>query len=648
MTRTTYSISWIRVGIVLGCMLLLLLAIVARLYYLQIIYGAKYTNLARNNRVNTRVLCPKRGALYDDNGTVLATNKHRYRLLLSPTSSAALRLRRYKETYTHLQALLDTNMVFDPKHHVLCDDLSWAQVSKIEANRWQLPHCEIKTVWTRHYSLGAQACHVIGHMGTASKDDPDKWTYQENILIGKGGTEGMYDNQLRGKAGYSEVEVDVRGRVVRELDHHASTTGSAVKLTLNAALQSFIAETLIDKDYTGCVVVMQPHTGAIKALVSNPAFDPHLFSAPISHKDWGALRDNKERPLVNKAIAGLYPPASVFKPVSLLAGLYNNVISSRTVFSCKNKLEVGNTVFHCWFKYGHGPLGLTQSLSRSCDVYYYELARLLNIDHLYEAAHELGFGHRSGLGMLGEQSGLVPSKAWKRRRFKSGWYKGETCNAVIGQGYTQATPLQMGVMLSRVCNGGYKVEPHLHMDKQPIYPRLMFEEKHIKRIKKGLDQAVQGNRGTGRRLLRKPPDSMPVPSKLWRYDDAGQPLTLADKEKDVKKLPHDALKKRLAQLNPYHPWLSFTMGGKSGTGQVRRISAAERKKGIRSGKGLARHLRDHSMFAGYYPANNPQYVVVAVVEHGGWGLQAAGPLARDVLYYIHEKGLAAQPERPLS
>jgi len=454
---------------------------------------------------------------------------------------------------------------------------------------------------TRDYPEGALMSHIIGYTGRVSDEDlngrDDPLLSLPTMRFGKKGMERALEDDLRGKAGAVQVEVNAVGRVVRELDRNEGQPGDNALLTIDLDLQRLAAERLAEHQ-SGSVVVIDVVTGDVIVMASTPGFDPNMFARGITQGEWRELLDSPERPLNNKAIQGTYPPGSTYKVVTALAALESKAIDPGTVLSCPGFLMLGDIKFHCWLKGGHGGLSVVGAIANSCDCFFYEAARRAGVDKIAEVAAKLGFGHASELGLPGESAGNLPTRAWKQDKYNIPWQQGDTFNLGIGQGYMTATPLQLAIMTARVANGGYAVEPNLLLAKatpreelappppraQPAAPSMRFSPQNIALVREGMRQVVQG--GTASQL---------------RIDAQGKLLD---------------------------PALMFA--GKTGTAQVKRITERERDMGITQAS-LPWHLRHHALFVCFGPVDNPRYACAVIVEHGQAGGATAGPIGRDVL-----------------
>ncbi len=406
--------------------------------------------------------------------------------------------------------------------------------------------------------------------------------------IGKNGVERQYDLALRGTAGNSQVEVNAIGRVIRELERAEGRPGKRVVLTLDLQLQRFVTER-ISRYRRASAVAMDVRNGEILAMVSVPSFDPNGFNEGLDPGAWKALIENPDTPLTNKSISGQYAPGSTYKLVVMLAALEAGIPPERQHF-CTGFSELGDQRFHCWHKRGHGLLGMIDAMRESCDVYFYELALKLGVDRIAAMARKLGLGAALDIDVPGERAGLIPTRAWKKDHFGKSWLKGETLVAAIGQGYVLTTPLQLAVMTARAVNGGFAVLPHLTRDAagadgsraEPLsFPHTGISERSRQLLLQALDEAGNHPRGTAFRA---------------RIEEPGR-----------------------------------AFGGKTGTARVRRITMVERETGVRKNREKHWRERDHSLFVGYAPVDDPRYAVSVVVEHGGGGSKTAAPIARDIL-----------------
>ncbi len=579
-----------------------------RLAWLQMVEGNKYKVLAEQNRINLKMMAPARGQIVDRFGVPFAVNNQNFRVLVIPeqTDDLAQSLRELQKhikiddaTVQKVLALAKKSPSYTPLE--VADNLKWEEVATVEVNIPDLPGMSIDMGEERHYPFADATAHIIGYVGTASKKDQenekDPLLTLPNFQVGKIGIERTFDKDLRGKAGSSEVEVNVVGREVRELNSLQSKEGSRIVLSIDAELQRF-AQTRLSAERSASAIVMDVHSGEIYALASYPAFDPNYFTGGISHERYEELRSDITLPLINKAIAGQYPPGSTFKMVTALAALEAGVVTEGTTCFCPGHFSMGNSRFHCWKAGGHGTVNVVSALAESCDTYFYKLSSDLGIKRIADMAHRLGIGKIYGMELKEERAGLVPDEEWKKKRFGEGWHPGETVIASIGQGYMLATPLQLAVMTSRIVNGGKAVLPWLagfvgeERVQRGVWEDIGLNPKHVEIVMRGMNRVVNDQRGT---------------AYGSRIKEAG-----------------------------------MSMAGKTGTAQVKRITKQERATGVKN-EDLAWQFRHHALFVGYAPAENPRYACSVVVEHGVGGSKAAAPVARDLLTMAMQRNPASQP-----
>lgn len=593
-----------RAALLAGGQFALLTGLVGRMYYLQVVESERYRMLADENRINMRLLPPSRGRIIDRFGVPIAVNQQNYRVLLKAENapdveavldrlamiipiSAEERAQVMKEVHRRKKFVPVTVREF----------LEWEDVARVEVNTPDLPGIDIDVGERRFYPGGVAAAHILGYVGTPRPRDlsGDPVLETPGFKIGRSGIEHAFDMPLRGSAGASQLEVNAVGRVIRELDRKEGDPGQDVVLTIDMALQNAAMRRLGDE--AGAIVVMDVKTGGVIVQASTPSFDPNAFTEGLSPGQWRALADNERAPLRNKAIAGEYAPGSTFKMMVALAALEGDLITPDTQFFCPGFLELGDGRFHCWRRTGHGRVSLERGIAESCDVYFYEVARRVGIDRIAAMARRFGMGEELGLDMAGERAGLMPTKAWKRAVIGQPWVTGETLVAGIGQGFVLTTPLQLATMTARLANGGNAVRPHLARD------------------------VVVRDSLTARRAAEPEPIALD-PENLRVVKDA-MVKTMTDPA-------GTAFASRLTL-----PGMS--MAGKTGTAQVRRITLRERDEGIRKNEDLPWRFRDHALFVGYAPVEDPKYAIAVVVEHGGGGSSVAAPIARDIIIKTLER-----------
>ncbi len=575
------------------------LALIGRLYYLQFIKGRHYKNLAEENRLKLQFLSPQRGLILDVRGKPLCDNKTIFKAFMVPEEAENWReTLSQAQTYLHLSPqeveLTENQILRRPKFMPidLKESLNWEEVSRLSLALPDLPGVHVEQGLRRHYPYTDEMAHVIGYVRRPAKGDQIERPYLQlsDFRMGKSGIEKVHDTSLRGKIGYEEVEVNAVNRPIRTISQTPPKSGRNQKLTLNYELQKFVSDELEEYKSASCVVI-NVKNGAIEAIVSKPSYDSNKFVEGIDHKSWAELLNDPHHPLTFKPLQGLYPPASTFKMVTLLAAFKKRAIDENYTVHCNGKFHLGSHTFHCWRKHGHGNVNPLNSIALSCDPFFYTLALKIGIDAIADMARDLGLGSVSSLGLPGEKSGLIPDREWKKKYLGQPWYRGETVNTGIGQGYTQATPLQLAIMTARLASGR-KIEPTLDFEKAAESSLLSWNPidcppQHLELVRKGMMTAVYGERGTLRRFNKVIP--------------------------------------RIA--------------GKTGTAQVRRISKAEREAGVRKTHELPWHLRDHAMFVGFTTPENPQYAVSVIIDHGGWGSQTAAPEGVKILQAASKMGV---------
>jgi penicillin-binding protein 2 len=581
-----------------GGQALLFTGLAARMYYLQVIESGRYRVLAEENRISLRLLPPPRGRVLDRRGVPLAVNVQNYRIVIVPEEAEDVeqmldRLDRLVQVPEHERRRILREVrrrrAFVPV--TVRENLTWEEVSRIEVNAPDLPGINIDVGETRAYPFGGAAAHALGYVASVSEREltGDPLLELPGFRIGKNGVERQYDLQLRGKAGNAEVEVNALGRVIRELRRQEGQPGQDVHLTIDVGLQEFVAKRIAE-ERRAAVVVMDAHKGDVLSMVSMPTYEPTAFNEGLSGKEWNRLITNPDAPLTNKVIAGQYAPGSTYKIVVALAALEAGIPPAfRT--SCFEHIQLGNQRFHCWKKGGHGSLDMLEAIKHSCDIYFYELSKRVGIDRMSAMAKRLGLGQSLDFDVPGERAGLIPTRDWKQATIGVPWQLGETLVAGIGQGYVLATPLQLAVMTSRLINGGLAVKPRLTL------------------APPGVD----------------PADEPPHEFKALGLSEMARRIVIQGMV-DVVNNPQGgtAWGSRIAEKR-------FAMGGKTGTSQVRRITLAERDRGVKKNEDRPWRERDHALFVGFAPVDAPRYVVAVIIEHGGGGSKAAAPIARDVL-----------------
>ena len=604
-----------RRGLILGGVQLAFAgALGLRMQHLQVDQADEFRLLAEENRINIRLIPPTRGQIFDRNGTILAGNEPSYRITMVKEDAGNV-----DDVIARLSSLveldedelnralteMDRSAPFLPV--TVAERVTWDDISRVAVNAPALPGVTPEVGLSRVYPRRGDFAHVVGYVGPVSERDLARYETPDPVLriprfqIGKVGIEARHEEVLRGRAGAKRVEVNAVGRVMRELDRREGTPGADMQLTVDSKLQSYIQARLGEE--SASVVVMDVQNGDLLGIASSPSYDPNKFVRGISVADFGELRDNDHRPLASKTVQDAYPPGSTFKMVTALAAMDAGVVAPDETVWCPGHMEVGGRRFHCWKRAGHGHMNLEQSLRESCDVYYYDLALKVGIERIAETARRLGLGHAFSIGMSAVTEGLVPNKDWKERERGAGWVIGDTVNASIGQGFVLSSPLQLAVMTARLATGK-EVAPRLVRRIGGVEPTteagqdLGFNENHLRQIRRAMYAVSNNRRGTayGSRIIEE----------------------------------------------------AYRMAGKTGTSQVRNITAAERASGVTRNEDLPWNRRDHALFVNFAPFEAPRIAVSVVVEHGGGGSAAAAPIARDVTLqalYGEDPPLNAYPSK---
>lgn len=578
---------------------MLMTGLLARLGQLQIVEYAHFAGLSKENRVRLMALPPNRGLIYDRNGTVLAENRPTYHLELIPEQVEDLdaTLQNLGDVVTisddnieQFRTALRTHQPFESIS--LRTRLSEEEVARLAVNRHRFPGVDIAARLSRYYPQGSTTVHAVGYVGRISEKELnsiDVSNYRGTSHIGKTGLEKYYEDQLHGTVGQQNVEVNAEGRILRVIDKVPPVPGNDLMLNLDMELQLTAKQAL--GDFAGAVIVMQPRTGAVLAFVSEPTYDPNLFVHGISVKDYNALRQGDYKPLFNRALFGQYPPGSTFKPFLGLAGVDSKVIGHLQSVRCIGYYTLPNDDEHRyrdWKKWGHGQVDLADAIEQSCDVYFYELAHRLGINRMHDYLREFGFGDKTGIDLVGERSGLLPSREWKRRAHNKIWYPGETLIAGIGQGYMLATPLQLAVATSTLANRGMRVKPRLlnemrsasgeliAIEPAPVSWLELNREDRWDQMHESMRRVLRGKKGTAR-------------ATGWKLK-------------------------------------GYEMAGKTGTAQVFGIAQDEEY----DAETVARKLRDHALFIAFAPIEDPE-IVVAIIEENGEHGSAVAPIAKKIM-----------------
>jgi penicillin-binding protein 2 len=594
----------LRLVLSLGFAVVMLLILLLRFFFLQVIRHDYFHTMADSNRIYVVPIVPNRGLILDRNGVVMAQNYSGYTLEIAPNKVADMDaliaelsklveitpkdIKRFQKLLTERQTL-ETMPI---RSH-----LSDEEVARVSAQQFRFPGVEVKARLFREYPFTDMTSHLIGYVGRINQNDIDQLdeddvasNYLGSDYIGKTGIEQSYEKDLHGKTGFEQVEVDAGGRAVRVLSRTAPQSGSNLMLTLDAKLQE-VAEKAFG-EYRGALVAIDPTNGEVLAFISKPGYDPGLFIDGIDTETWDALNNSPDTPLNNRALRGQYPPGSTIKPFMALAGLFYGTRSPTHAINDPGyyMLPGSRHQYRDWKVGGHGAVDMYKSIVISCDTYYYGLATELGIDNMHSYLSRFGFGQKTGLDMEGEVSGLLPSPEWKTKRYQQIWYPGDTVSAGIGQGYNLVTPLQLAYATAILANDGVAFQPHLVREMRPASggavmtePKQMFDLKidpeNLKLVKSAME------------AVTKPGGTAAVASYGATY--------------------------RIA--------------GKTGTAQVIAIKQGEKY----DAKKVSEYNRDHAWFIAFAPADKPRIAMAVLVENGGHGGTTAAPIARKVMdYYL--------------
>ncbi|MEW8219130.1 MAG: penicillin-binding protein 2 [Candidatus Thiodiazotropha taylori] len=584
-------------AIVSGTLVILaLVVLVGRLFFLQVENHEHFTTLSQDNRVKLEPLPPTRGLIFDRNGAILAQNLPAYSLEIIPEKT-----RNLTETIEQISEIISITEDDIQRFHRLRKQrrrfdsipirvrLQEDEVARIAVHRHRFPGVDVNATPLRDYPQGLQTAHLLGYVGRINEKELqliDTSNYSGTDFIGKNGVEKSYESLLHGDVGLQQVEVNAKGRVLRVLENQPPQPGNNLQLFLDMRLQSIALEAL--GEYNGAVVAIDVETGGVLTMVSKPGYNPNLFVEGISSRDYRALEDSPDNPLFNRAIRGQYPPGSTVKPFIGLAGLEYDVVGFYQETYCPGyyQLPGKDHKYRDWKKWGHGKVDMATGIIESCDVYYYELARTLGIDRLYEFLTGFGFGIPSRVDLDGELSGLMPSREWKQSKRREPWYPGETLIVGIGQGYFLATPLQLASATATLANRGHRIRPRVvatiegpdgEKRDSPLIEDVLhqLDPEHWNQVIDAMTQVIEGQRGTARSIYTS----------------------------------------------------NYRIAGKTGTAQVFSIKQDEEY----DEETVAKRKRDHALFVAFAPVESPKIAIAVVVENGGHGGSVAAPIARKVM-----------------
>jgi penicillin-binding protein 2 len=625
-TRRMFVLSCAKIAI--------FLALISRLFYLQISENIKYRSLSDKNRLREWKVAPRRGVIEDFFGIKIADNTQVFQLHMMPED-----VPNFEELFFRLSKLID----FDDNRKrlllkrlkkrkpwqpiIISDNLTWAEFSKLNVFLHELQGIKPVVSLARKYFDDGSSSHLIGYVADVSVRDLEKSELLRSINIpglktGKNGLEKSFNNLMIGEPGLQRFEVNAFGKRIKELKFIQGKEGKNFRTTIDQEVQKF-AGSLI-KEKSGSICVMDIFTGDVVAMVSSPTFDANKFVHGISKKDWDSLLSDDKKPLMNKSISGLYPPGSTIKPIVALSALENDVISPKFVVECKGDIELYGQKYHCWKEKGHGFMTLRNAIKQSCDTYFYEIARRLGVDRLSITAKQFGLGEKIFDFLNEEKSGLVPDTKWKINNIGKGWVLGETLITGIGQGYFQTTPVQLCLMTAQLANGGYKIKPRIIDDKDKIQPTLEAWRKEFISRKENPDQREDDFVSSDefgsdtkyrlRKLYRNPENIKFILDAM--YGATNEPMGTSYRSRITKK--------------------GYVYAGKTGTSQVRKITESQRKLKLKT-EDLPYEQRDHALFIAYAPYKNPRYAISVLIEHGGSGSSGAAPIAKKVIQKVLDR-----------
>ena len=563
-----------------------------RLYNIQILDSSKYKTMSKKNQIDLEILFPVRGKIFDRNKVLIAKNEKVYDLYLIPENTKSI-----NNTLNSLSKFIDIN--FEKRRKVIelskqikkfekikiFENISWSILEKIETNKYNLQGIFISEDYLRVYPYKDNLSHLLGYINKPNQKELALpfISKMPNLDIGKEGLEKSFNPILVGKAGQREVEVNSNGRIIREISKVNSTKGEEVILSIDLRIQQY-AINLLKSHRAGSINVLNIKNGEILCMASTPTYDPNKIIQKPNKEYWESILANSLSPLTNRSIQGLYSPGSTFKMIVAIAALKYGVINTNTSHTCTGKIEFGNRLYHCWKTNGHDKMNVIDAIKQSCDVFFYEISKKLGIDKIAEVAKDFGLGQTYDISMPNQKEGIIPNKKWKKNKIGESWYAGETLISAIGQGFVLTNPFQLAVMTSIIASNGKFIKPTILKNNEANFKTNEKYLREIKIIKEAMFKVVNENKGT-------------------------------------------AFKSRLEDIK---------FAGKTGTSQVRRISLSERESDDFREKEQEWKNRDHALFVGYMPYDDPKYSISVIIEHGGSGASTAAPIAKQIFNYINE------------
>jgi penicillin-binding protein 2 len=595
--------------------------IFGRLVSLQINEATKYKTLSDKNRFREWKLAPQRGIIRDYFDKEIASNKKVYQLHITPENSPNIEtlffrlktiLNLTEKRIFYLKRKIAKQKPWEPI--IVSDNLTWSEFSRINLFLHELPGVEPIVSVARQYPDQSTA-HLIGYVSQVSQKDLKQKQYLKDmsvgIAVGKTGLENKLDKDIIGKVGFQRYEVNAYGKRIKQIQVDTGEAGRNYRTTIDLEVQKYTSKIL--EDLAASVCVMDIYNGDIITMASSPSYDPNSFVHGIDKKYWNELISNDKKPLNNKAIAGLYPPGSTIKILVALSALENDIWNPKKYVNCSGVTELYGEKFHCWKKKGHGPMNMRSAIQRSCDVYFYEVARLLGVDRLSETSKKFGLGKKVLDGFIEERAGVVPSTAWKRKFIGKNWYLGETLHSGIGQGYFQSTPLQLCLMTAQIANGGFEIKP-----------RVLANQK-----KNNLREYIKYKN-------ENPNEPLPIDMLISNFD-----LNPLFRNQENINFVKDAMFAATNEaggtsFRSRYNDQKFMFAGKTGSSQIKRFTELQRELEIKQ-KDIEYKDRDHALFVAFAPYSDPKYAISVVVEHGGTGSGSAAPIAKKVIKKVLER-----------
>jgi penicillin-binding protein 2 len=608
-----------RIIVIILWVLICFAALFMRLFFLQVVKGEEFRRLSNNNSIRLQRIEPFRGIIFDRNKQMLVDNRPSFDVSVvlkdaQPVDRTLAKLSAYLDVTEKelMEKVAGQKGIMAYKPIMLRQDIGRDSVAGIEVHKYDLPGIDVNAISRRHYLYGQSAAHILGYLGEISPAELDSGKYldvRSGDLVGKAGIEKSYDQYLRGRGGGRQVEVNATGQIMRVLKTVPASPGRNVVLTIDQVVQMKAEELLTG--VIGAAVAIDPHTGQVLAMASNPSFDQNKIVSGMTHEQWQAVVSDPLKPLTNRAVQGEYPPASTYKILTAVAGLEEGLIDENTEFCCPGHYRFRGRDYRCWKRGGHGCLSLLQAIAQSCDVYFYQVGQAVGVDRLAWYAKAFGLGAPTGIELANESSGLIPTAAWKLKRTGEPWQEGETLSLAIGQGFNLTTPLQMAGLVAAVATGGVRYKPQLlrrietpqgritFQSEPEVIGRVPISPRTVELIRQGLWEVVHSDKGT---------------AKGARFFD-------------------------------------LQISGKTGTAQV--ISRKDDEVQAEEDAEVADHLKAHAWFVAYAPSDAPRIAVAVVVENGEHGSSAATPIAREIIksYLLRDQlqpvlVASSQPAKP--